>query len=247
MSKDAERAYLSNMGEDGAQHSLGKPFTGPNCAMELASIGFIMSLLPPTPANLLDLGCGGGWTSQFFARAGYRVTGQDIAPDMIALAQDNARLNGVTDRTTFICSDFEDLDFDGRFDAAIFFDSLHHAEDEALAIRSAYRALRPGGILITHEPGEGHSIAPGSIEAMAKYGVTERDMPPDLIMARGQEAGFTDFHVLPMPHMLQYIFYQPHTYPKRRLSKRRWRMTRRVLDLLFKPDLKQEAIVVMTK
>jgi len=247
MPKDAERAYLANIGEDGAHHSLHKPFSDPYCGLELASIGFIMGLLPSPPAHILDMGCGGGWTSQFFARAGYTVTGQDIAPDMIALAQENARINGVADRTTFVCSDFENLDLDGQFDAAIFFDALHHADDEALAIRSAYRALKPGGMLVTHEPGEGHSTAPGSIEAMERYGVNERDMPPHLIMARGREAGFTGFRVLPMPHVLQDIFYTPRSYPNRRLSARRWRMTKRVLKLLFEPDLKQGAIVVLTK
>ncbi|MCI4589190.1 class I SAM-dependent methyltransferase [Sphingobium sp. BYY-5] len=247
MPKDAERAYLANLGEGGATHSLTKPFSDPSCGIQLISIGFIMSLLPPPPARILDLGCGGGWTSVFYARHGYEVVGQDIAPDMVALAQDNARLNDMEHRTHFLCSDYEHLDLDGQFDAAIFFDSLHHAEDEALAIRSAWRALKPGGLLITHEPGEGHSTAPGSIEAMEKYGVNERDMPPHLIIARGKEAGFTGFRVLPISHQLHDTFYLPRTYPKRWLSKRRWRMTKRVLRLLFNPDLRESAIVVMTK
>ncbi|AOF95469.1 class I SAM-dependent methyltransferase [Sphingobium sp. RAC03] len=247
MSKDAERAYLANLGEGGADHSLNKPFSDPQCGIQLASIGFIISLLPPAPAAVLDLGCGGGWTSQFLARAGYSVTGQDIAPDMIALAQENARINGVGDRTTFLCSDFEALDLDGQFDAALFFDALHHADDEALAIRSAYRALKPGGMLITHEPGEGHSQSPESIEAMAKFGVAERDMPPHLIIARGREAGFTSHRVLPIPALLHSTFYQERDYSGRWLSKRRWKMMQRAVRMLFSPDVKQGAIVVLTK
>lgn len=247
MSKDAERAYLANAGEIGRIHSLEKPFSDPDCGIELASLGFLMSLLPPPPAHVLDLGCGGGWTSQFLARRGYRVTGQDISPDMIALAQDNARLNGVEDRTRFLCSDFEGLGIENQFDVAIFFDSLHHAEDEVAAIRSAWRALRPGGLLITHEPGEGHSTHPHSIAAMAQFGVRERDMPPHLIIRTGKMVGFTDYRVLPMPQYLHQIFYQPHDFPARWFSKRRLRWAVRTLRALFSPDLRIGSIVILTK
>lgn len=247
MSKDAERAYLANLGEHGRTHSLQKPFSDPQCGIDLAAIGFVMSLLPAPPARILDMGCGGGWTSQFLARRGYAVTGQDIAPDMIAVAQDNAQLNGVADRTHFLCSDFEGLDFQDHFDAAIFFDALHHAEDEAAAIRSAWRALKPGGLLITHEPGEGHSTHPHSIAAMESFGVKERDMPPHLIIKAGKAAGFTSHRVLPMPQYLHQIFYQDHQFPARWLSKRRLRWAMRMMRALFNPDLRIGSVVVMTK
>jgi SAM-dependent methyltransferase len=247
MPREAELAYLSNIGEAGRQHSLLKPFSDPLCGINLMSIGIIMSLLPPAPASVLDLGCGGGWTSVFLAKRGYKVTGQDVAPDMIDLANENRQINGLESQLDFVCSDFESLDFDGSFDAAFFFDSLHHAEDELAAVRSAYRALKPGGVLITHEPGDGHSTNPHSVEAMRLFGVNERDMPPRLIMQRGREVGFTDFRVLPMPHDLFDIFYERRSYPDRRLSKRRWKMTKRVLRLLFEPNPGASAIVVMTK
>ncbi|WP_313333199.1 class I SAM-dependent methyltransferase [Sphingobium yanoikuyae] len=247
VAKEGEQDYLANIGEMGRTHCLNKPFSDTYCGMNLTSIGTIMSLLPPAPARILDLGCGGGWTSIFLARHGYEVVGQDIAADMIELARENAGLYRVGDHLQFICGDFESLDFQDHFDAAIFFDSLHHAEDEALAIRSAYRALKPGGILITHEPGEGHAIHPQSIQAMELYGVTERDMPPQLIIARGKEAGFVDARILPMPEELFSIFYKRRTYPKHLLSKRRFNISRRVLRLLFKPDPAKGAIVIQTK
>ncbi|EQB34167.1 class I SAM-dependent methyltransferase [Sphingobium ummariense] len=247
MSKEAERAYLANMGEGGRGHSLAKPYSDPQCGIELMAIGAIISLLPRPPARLLDLGCGGGWTSVFYARAGYEVVGQDIAPDMVDLAEENSRLHGVDHVARFICSDFESLTFQEEFDAAIFFDALHHAEDELSAIRSAYKALKPGGILITHEPGDGHSTNPHSLDVMERFGVTERDMPPRLIVQRGQEVGFRDYRVIPMPLVLHAIFYEPRDYPRRWLSKRRFRIVRRVLKMLFKPNMGEGAIVIMTK
>ncbi|MGE4323768.1 MAG: class I SAM-dependent methyltransferase [Sphingobium sp.] len=247
MSKEGEHAYLANIGELGRQHSLYKPFSDPLCGINLMSIGAIMALLPPRPAAVLDLGCGGGWTSVFLARHGYDVVGQDIAQDMIDLAEENRQLHAPTQQLRFICNDFEDMVFENQFDAAIFFDSLHHSDDEALAIRAVYRALKPGGILITHEPGNGHSTNPQSIEAMRLYGVNERDMPPELIMQRGREAGFTDMRILPMPHDLFDIFYKKRTFPNRMISKRRWLIIRRLLKLMFDPDPGASAIVVMTK
>jgi SAM-dependent methyltransferase len=247
MPKEGELTYLAQIGESGRDHSLQKPFSEPDTGLLLASIGFVMALLPPAPARILDLGCGGGWTSVFFARAGYEVVGQDIAPDMIALGQENAAHHGLTDRLSFVCSDFESLGMDNQFDAAVFFDSLHHAEDELLAIRAAYNALKPGGVLITHEPGEGHSVHPTSIEAMELYGVTERDMPPRLIMERGRQVGFGEMRVVPMPPDLFSIFYTRRYFPKNLWSKRRWKMTKRLFRMMFQPDLGTGAIVIMTK
>ena len=45
-------------------------------------------LLPAPPCRLLDAGCGTGWTSLFFARHRWEVVGCDIAPDMIAQAEE---------------------------------------------------------------------------------------------------------------------------------------------------------------
>ncbi len=247
MSKEGEHAYLANIGEGGRMHSLLKPFSDPLCGINLSSIGTIMSLLPPPPGKLLDLGCGGGWTSIFLAKRGYEVVGQDIAQDMIDLAEENRRLNGLEHGLSFLRSDFEQLDMDNQFDCAMFFDSLHHADDELMAIGSAYRALKPGGVLLTHEPGEGHSTAAHSVRAMELYGVNERDMPPSLIIQRGQEVGFREFRVLPMPHEIYDIFYEKRRRSKRWLSKSRWRLTKRVLKLLFDPNMAASSIVMMTK
>lgn len=250
MTKAAEQAYLENTGEGGRAHSLFKPFSDPHCGVNLASMGIMMTLLPPPPCRLLDLGCGGGWTSVFFALRGYRVTGQDIAASMIDLAHENRARHGLApEQLDFICGDYESQVGDEQYDCAVFFDSLHHADDEALAIRSAYAALKPGGVLLTHEPGEGHSTSPHSIAAMEQYGVNERDMPPSLIVQRGMEAGFSSFRVLPMPHEILEIFYgerkkSSHWFTRHR---RRRRMFRRLDKLLFEPNMAASSIVLLTK
>ena len=194
MAKQGEIEYLKNLGPEGRAHALGKPFSDVNCGLCLMDLGGVMSVIPQPPAKVLDLGAGTGWTSVFFSQRGYDVVGQDIAPEMIELANRNRERTGLAN-LRFIASDYEALDFRGEFDVAIFYDSLHHAEDEAKAIQSAFDALKPGGVLVTVEPGEGHANAENSLAASTKYGVTEKDMPPSLIVAIGKKIGFRDYEI----------------------------------------------------
>lgn len=195
MSKQGEIDYVKAIGEAGIAHAADKPFSDPGCAQMLVDIGIVMHLLPAPPGRLLDLGCGAGWTSAFFARRGYDVTGQDIAPGMVAAAEASRDRQGLAN-LRFIVSDYESLAFAGEFDCAVFFDSLHHAVDEEAALASAFRALRPGGVLVTHEPGEGHARHPVTLEAVARYGVTEKDMPPRHIVALARRIGFSQARIL---------------------------------------------------
>lgn len=189
MPKRGELDYIRTIGPESAELAFRKPFSEEGCGRYFLDIGAIYCLLPQPPAAILDLGVGTGWTSRFYAQRGYTVLGQDIAPDMIALAERH-RDDHALGNLQFIACDYETLDHPAAFDAAIFYDALHHAVDEYAALRSAYNALKPGGICITLEPGEGHAQAPESIRAMELYGVTERDMPPAHIIAVGQQVGF---------------------------------------------------------
>ena len=72
---------------------------------------------------------------------------------------------------------------------------MHHAVDEVKAIQSAFDALKPGGMLITVEPGKGHANSKSSLAARANYGVTEKDMPPSLIITVGKQVGFRNYEV----------------------------------------------------
>jgi len=206
MTKQGEKEYLKNLGEDGIEHSINKPFSDDNCGGYLAEISAIMTLLPKSPAKLLDLECGAGWTSCFFAKAGYNVLGQDISGDMIDCANINKNKEQLKN-LSFVVSDYENMDFDNEFDCAVFFDSLHHAMDENKALTKAYQALKFGGICIASEPGLGHKNNLIAKNAVKKYNVTEKSMSPAHIIKIGKEVGFKKFAIYPHAKSLNDIIY----------------------------------------
>ncbi len=206
MAKQGEIDYLKNLGPDGVQHAALKPFSDPGRARYLAELGALLALLPPPPARLLDLGCGTGWTSVFFARSGYDVLGVDLAPDMIALARQQRNREGLS-RLDFVACDYEDLPFEGGFDAVVYFDALHHAVDEAAALRCAYQALDRGGVCVASEPGAGHHESPEAVAAVQRFGVTEKEMPPEHVVALGRQIGFRSWRVLPHAYDLHAPLY----------------------------------------
>ena len=218
--KAGERAYYARLGAAGLQHAAGKPFTDERCGHYLADIGALLQLLPPPPLRVLDLGCGTGWTSRFLSRAGYSVRALDIAPEAIAMARQLAEQEKNT-RVEFAVGDYEDAGESGAFDVVLFYDALHHAEDEAAALRAAAQALKPGGLLVAFEPGDNHSRSETSRRAVADFGVHEKDVPPARIIALGREAGFGRALHLPVPHDLNQCLYR-REYHEAVLHGRQW-------------------------
>jgi SAM-dependent methyltransferase len=203
MPTEGERNYFKNIGTDGMAHAIHKPWSDLHCGAYLMELGAIIGLLPPT-GRLLDLGCGTGWTSVMFAKRGFDVVGQDLVPEAIEAAQ-QLKAEYRLANLDFVTADYESLAFRDEFDIAVFFDCLHHAVREDAALASAYRALKPGGICITSEPGLGH--ARRSREVIEKYGVTERDMHPSRIIAAARKSGFTCVGIYPHANYLYRVLY----------------------------------------
>lgn len=206
--KQGERDYYARIGPVGIAHSRRKPFVEEQCAFYFANFSALLCLLPPSPQRILDFGCGTGWLSLLVAQAGHEVTGVDIAPEAIAAAREDAAARGLT-RARFEVGDYESFSPAAPFDFVLFYDALHHAESELDALRAAHAALRPGGAVITCEPGTGHADASASRDAVHTFGVHEKDMPPSHIVATGRAAGFTRHLVLPRPFDVSRTFFRP--------------------------------------
>jgi SAM-dependent methyltransferase len=205
--KAGERAYYAKLSPEGLQHARKKPFSDGRVALYLSDMAALLSLLEAAPRRVLDLGCGTGWTSRLLARAGYEVTGVDISADAIGIAQELAAEENLAN-VTFLVGDYETVLPANTYDYVLFYDALHHAEDESAALRTACNALKPGGAMFAFEPGTGHHESSDSQHAIKEYGVHEKDMPPSHIWKRGREAGFTHKLVLPTPHDLNRRLYR---------------------------------------
>lgn len=184
--KAGEISCFDKHDEDDKQQLANKPFSSADAARYMMDMGQIFGHLGHPQGKLLDLGCGTGWTSWFYARRGFDVLGTDISGNLIDIARSRYQL----DNLEFAVMDYEESHRAGEFDYAVFYDSLHHAEDENKALQCAYNALRPGGRLVILEPGTGHELYPATKEYMKKYGVTERGMPPRKVMPILRKLGF---------------------------------------------------------
>ncbi len=109
-----------------------------------SSLAALEPVLPPPPATILEVGCGRGALAAALAECGWTVTG--LEPDAESAAA--ARERGVT----VVEQRLEDGLPDGTaYDVVLFTRSLHHVEDLELSVRTAARALRPGGVLVLEE------------------------------------------------------------------------------------------------
>lgn len=206
MATQGEYDYFKKIGEAGMQHSTHKPWSDANCGLYLMELGAILGLLPEQ-GRLLDMGCGTGWTSVLFAKRGYDVVGTDLVPEAIDAGYQLKEKYGLAN-LDFVVGDYESLAFHEEFDMVVFFDCLHHSLDEVSALRSAWRALKPGGICITSEPGLGHARRSAAI--IAEFGTTERDMHPAKIIRVGKKVGFRKFSVHPHAYYLYIALYRKH-------------------------------------
>ncbi|MGW4497495.1 class I SAM-dependent methyltransferase [Micromonospora sp. NPDC004336] len=136
-----------------------------------------------TPGSVLDLGCGEGGDAIWLAGRGWRVTAVDVAQTALDRASAAATEAGVASRIEFRRHDLTRTFPPGEFDlvSAQFLQSpLEFPRAEVL--RSAARAVAPGGRLLVVEHGEvppwgrhdHHARFPTPQETLA-----ELDLDPD--------------------------------------------------------------------
>jgi SAM-dependent methyltransferase len=111
--------------------------------------GYFRGLLKTNGASsgiLLDLACGTGVLSRYFAGLGYDVIGADVSPEMLSVAMKNPH-----ERVQYLCQDMTRLDLFGTVDCCICtLDGLNHLSDKA-AVREALSRvslfMNRGGVL----------------------------------------------------------------------------------------------------
>jgi SAM-dependent methyltransferase len=98
------------------------------------------------PGKAIDIGCGAGNYAVWLANQGFQVTGVDLSPRAIELAERLAGKSGVP--CGFVVADLlgEALPFQDSFDFAYDWEVLHHIfpEDRRRYVTNVHRVLRPG-------------------------------------------------------------------------------------------------------
>jgi len=109
-------------------------------------------------SRILDLGCGQGDTSVFFALSGAEVWGIDVSQGMIQLTEDLARRYAVGDRVHPSVMRAEKLGFgDDMFDLIFADGVLHHINLEE-SLPELVRVLKRGGKAVFVEPQQGNAL-----------------------------------------------------------------------------------------
>lgn len=128
----------------------GFEFTSLRYCMNPARCGYFRKSLKQiglAGRRLLDVGCGGGYLSEEFARDGFEVVGVDPAAASIEAARAHAIVSGL--EIGYHVGRGESLPFEDRsFDVVACCDVLEHVEDPGVVIREVARVLRPGGVFL---------------------------------------------------------------------------------------------------
>lgn len=99
------------------------------------------------PCRVLDMGCGGGFLTNYLGEQGHEVTGLDASAGALGVAAAHDPSGSVR----YVRGDALELPFaDGSFDVVCAMDFLEHVEEPERAIAEAARVLRPSGMFFFH-------------------------------------------------------------------------------------------------
>lgn len=128
--------------------------------------------------SLLDLGCGAGENSVYFASLGANCVAADYSPGMVEVALQLAEVNQVKVEGRVINA--MAIDFpDNTFDIVYASNLLHHIPDPKLVIQEMHRVLKPGGVACFWDPLK-HNPVINVYRRMATAVRTEDETPLDI-------------------------------------------------------------------
>lgn len=110
-------------------------------------LDILLRFRPDKSGKLLDIGLGTGRNAKLFQDMGFEVTGIETSPEAVSFARQKAPGVSIIE-STFPSEHVPG----GAFSVVSMLDSLEHFEDDQSALRAAYDALRPNGLLLVTVP-----------------------------------------------------------------------------------------------
>jgi phosphoethanolamine N-methyltransferase len=145
--------------------------------------------------RVLDVGSGiGGAAFHLATRYGARVTGIDLAEEMVAIALNRANEEELADKIEFILGDVMETPFPSRFDLIWSRDALMHVPDKPRLFARLFSLLDRGGRIVITDYARGKMPGSPAFEeyiAQTGYHVLEPEAYGKLLEA----AGFEDVRV----------------------------------------------------
>lgn len=170
-------------------------------AEKAAWVSALQLLLPPPPADVLDVGTGTGFLALLLTELGFDVTGVDLSDDMLAKAR--AKAQGMTTPPTFTIGDASKPSFAPEgFDAIVSRHVLWTLVDPHTAFANWLGLLRGGGRLVAFD-----SVKDGLPRPQGTPGYREElraALPlgdvrsPDVVLSALTAVGFADASARPL-------------------------------------------------
>jgi len=209
-----------------SQADINKPWFLHALPDALRGVEEVDAVLRRPGARILDVGCGGGWSTIALATAypSAEVLGVDVDPASVEMARSNAASSGLGDRVQFRLADAASLTA-GGYDAAFAFECVHDMSRPVDVLAAVRRAVRDDGLVIVMDERVADELtAPGDEIERWMYGVSLFICLPDgmsstpsagtgTVMRRStlqryaQEAGFSGLDVLPIEDFSFFRFY----------------------------------------
>ncbi len=211
-----------------AQAAFNRPWFDQQLGDALKGVPEVDAVLARPGARLVDVGCGGGWSSIALAQAfpQAEVVGVDVDAPSIEMAQRHAEQAGVSDRVSFQLADASGLGESAQYDAGFFFECVHDMPRPVEVLAGVHAAVKPDGVVVVMDEGVADEFtAPGDELERFMYGFSMFVCLPDgmssqpsvgtgTVMRRSTlegyaaEAGFTGVDVLPIEDFSFFRFYR---------------------------------------
>jgi SAM-dependent methyltransferase len=220
----------AQFGEDarGAQADMNRPWYEHALPGALQGIDSLNKVLGRPGAQILDVGCGAGWSTVALARAypDARIDGVDVDAPSIERATHHAHSEGVAHRVELRHIDGASIGTESTYDAVFAFECIHDMPRPVEVLSAMRRAVKPGGaVVIMDESTEEEFVAPAPPMEQFFYGVSMfvclpdgMSSPPSVgtgtVLRRSTledyatQAGFSGVDVLPIEDFGFWRFYQ---------------------------------------